>query len=50
MLWECCKKFVKNDSSVYLCVTLSGLCKQHTYKLFYKVLEPNFKGVQLHYD
>ena len=43
------KKKIEYDSPVYVGVTILELSKLHMYDVFYKILQPSLKNLQLHY-
>ena len=46
---EYIKKKIEYDSPVYVGVTILELSKLHMYDVFYNILQPSLKGLQLHY-
>ena len=46
---EYIKKKIEYDSPVYVGVTILELSKLHMYDLFYNILQPSLKDLQLHY-
>ena len=46
---EYIKKKIENDSPVYVGVTILELSKLHMYDVFYNILQPSLKDLQLHY-
>ena len=46
---EYIKKKIEHDSPVYVVVTILELSKLHMYDVFYSILQPSLKDLQLHY-
>ena len=46
---EYMKKKIEYDSPVYVGVTILELSKLHMYDVFYNILQPSLKDLQLHY-
>ena len=46
---EYIKKKIEYDSAVYVGVTILELSKLHMYDVFYNILQPSLKDLQLHY-
>ena len=46
---EYIKKKIEYDSPVYVVVTILELSKLHMYDVFYNILQPSLKDLQLHY-
>ena len=46
---ECIKKKIEYDSPVYVGVTILEWSKLHMYDVFYNILQPSLKHLQLHY-
>ena len=46
---EYLKKKIECDSPVYVGVTILELSKLHMYDVFYNILQPSLKDLQLHY-
>ena len=46
---EYIKKEIEHDSPVYVGVTILELSKLHRYDVFYNILQPSLKDLQLHY-
>ena len=46
---EYTKKEIEYDSLVYVGVTILELIKLHMYDVFYNILQPSLKNLQLHY-
>ena len=46
---EYIKEKIEYDSPVYVGVTILELSKLHMYNVFYNILQPSFKDLQLYY-